>query len=244
MSWGVKGEKLQPLAKPPREEYSADLSPVLTKAGEYNIRLVLRTDEQETQEYTRDLIVRFQQAAIPVKRDPTRPVPKLVLTKPAMGTIFYEEEGKANPEIDLVGTLDLPNNLNFEPAVLVQDAEGKDEFKVTSIVKGETLTAKVPLKYKHNRIQVMLGNNWNDPALAGEVQVRYLRPPRVLSLEAPKESTKPLADVSARVQSALEITREQVEVDVNGREISRDRIQVQKQNGNTWKVDLKDGPRT
>src|SRR5260370_22358961 len=47
VSWGVKGEKLQPLAKPPREEYSADFSPVLTKAGEYNIPFVLRTADQE-----------------------------------------------------------------------------------------------------------------------------------------------------------------------------------------------------
>ncbi len=61
-------------------------------------------------------------------------------------------------------------------------------------------------------------------------------------MEAPKESTKPLADVSARVQSASEIKRDQVEADVNGREIARDRIQVQKQDGNTWKVDLKDVP--
>jgi WD40 repeat protein len=242
VSWGLKGEKLTPFARPASQEYSADLSTLLTQPGEYNIRLVLHTDEQETQEYTRDLTIRFQQAAIPVKRDPTRPVPKLALTKPAPGTIFYEEEGKANPEIDLEGKLDLLNDQKVDGVVLIQDADGKEEAKVAPTIKGETLTAKVPLKYKHNRVQVLLSNQWNDPAVAGEMQVRYLRPPRILEVQAPKESTKPLADVSARVQSALEITREQVEADVNGREVARDRIQVQKQDANTWRVELKDVP--
>jgi WD40 repeat protein len=240
--WSLMGENLRQFAKPPGEEYSADLSPVLTQAGEYRIRLVLRTEEQETQEYTRDLTIRFQQAALPVKRDPTRPVPKLVLTKPVAGAIFYEEEGKANPEIDLVGTLELPNNQPFERVVLVQNTEGKEEFKVTPTVKGETLTARIPLKFKNSRVVVLLSNEWNTPAVAAQADVRYLRPPRILSVEAPKESDKPLADVAARVQSASDLTREQVEADVNGREIARERIQVRKQDGDTWKVELKDVP--
>src|SRR5262249_28278459 len=124
---------------------------------------------------------------------------------------------------------------------LVQNAEGKEEFKVTPTVKGETLTAKVPLKYKNSRVEVLLSNEWNDPAVAAQVDVRYLRPPRILSVEAPKESDKSLADVDAPVQSASDLTREQVEADVNGREIARERIQVRK-DGDTWKVELKDVP--
>jgi WD40 repeat protein len=243
VSWGLKGEKkLQPLAKDLREEYSADLSPVLTAPGEYQILLVLHTDEQETREYTRDLFVRFQQAAPAAKRDPKRPVPNLVLTKPAPQSVFYEEEGKANPEVDLVGTLDLPNNLDFQASVLVQDTDGKDEIKVDPIKKGETLTAKVPLKFKNTRIKVLLSNEWNDPTTAAEMQVQYLRPPRILAVDAPKQTEKPLANVSARVQSVLDISREQVKAEVNGRDIATDRIQVQKQDGDTWKVELKDVP--
>jgi WD40 repeat protein len=242
VSWGLMGKKLQPFAKSLDQEYSADLAPFLTAPGEYKIRLVLRTDEQETQEYTRDLTLRFQQAAVPVKRDASKPLPKLVLTKPAPGAIFYEEEGKANPEIELQGTLDLPNNQKFDAAIVVHDADGKDETKVTPVVKGETLTAKVPLKYKNNRVEVLLSNEGNDPVAAAETQLRYLRPPRILSVDAPKESAKPLADVAARVYSPLDVTREQVEAEVNGRDIARDRIQVQKQDANTWKVDLKDVP--
>src|SRR5262249_37708905 len=69
VSWGLIGEKLQPFVKSPDQEYSADLAPVLTAPGEYKLRLVLRSEEQETQEYTRDLTVRFQQAPAPIKRD-------------------------------------------------------------------------------------------------------------------------------------------------------------------------------
>src|SRR5260370_42464198 len=50
VSWGLKGEKLQPFAKPSGQEYSVDLSPDIAQAGENNIRLVVRTDAQETQE--------------------------------------------------------------------------------------------------------------------------------------------------------------------------------------------------
>jgi WD40 repeat protein len=244
VTWGLAGkdEKQQPLVKDQRQEYTADLSPVLTAPGEYKIRLVLHTDEQEAREYTRDLTIRFQQAAAPVKRDATRPVPKLVLTKPTPEAIFYEEEGKANPEVDLVGTLELPNNQKFDSAVLVQDPEGKDEIKVAAVVKGETLTAKVPLKFRHNRIKVLLSNEWNDPAVAAELRVQYQRPPRVLSMDAPKQSDKPLADVSARVHSVLDVPRDKVKAEVNGRDISSDHIQVQKQDGDNWKVDLKGVP--
>jgi WD40 repeat protein len=242
VSWGLKGEKLQPFAKSLGQEYSADLAPVLTAPGEYKIRLVLRSEEQEAPEYTRDLTVRFQQAAAPAKRDPTKPLPKLVLTKPAPGATFYEEESKANPEVELQGTLDLPDDRKFDAVVMIHDADGKDELKVAPVVKGETLTAKVPLKYRNSRIEVLLSNEGNDPTVAAEMQLRYLRPPRILSVDAPKESAKPLADVAARVYSPLEVTRDQVEAEVNGRDLARERIQLEKGDGNTWKIDLKDVP--
>src|SRR5260370_3025240 len=140
------------------------------------------------------------------------------------------------------GALDLPNNQKFDPVVLVQNAEGQDEVKIDPIIKGETLTAKVPLKYKHNRVKVLLSNAWNDPALAAELQVQYLRPPRILEMDAPKQSDKPLVDVSARVHSVLKVSREQVDAEVNGRDIARDRIQVQNLDANTWKVQLKHVP--
>lgn len=242
VSWGLKGEKLQSFVKDLQQEYTAELSPILTAPGEYKIRLVLHTDEQEAREYTRDLTVRFQQAAVKPKSDPTRPMPKLVLSKPAPGAIFYEEEGKANPEVEILGTLDLPNNQKFDAVVLLQDADGKDEVNVAPMVKGETLTAKVPLKYKHNRVKVLLSNEWNDPAVAAEFHLQYLRPPRILEMDAPQQSDKPLVDVSARVHSVLDMTRDQVEAEVNGRDIARDRIQIQKQDANIWKMELKGVP--
>jgi WD40 repeat protein len=241
-TWGLLGEKPQSFADVSGSEWSASLAPILTKPGEYKIRLSMLTDEADPQEYTENLTVRFQLPPQKVQRNPAQPLPTLVLTSPAPGAVYYDEDGKGPPPVELQGELQLPKDAaKFTALVLVKNADNdKEEVQAAVTVEEEKLTAKVPLKYRDNRIQVLLSNNGNDRVVAGELQLRYLRPPQIVQVEAPKESSKPRADLVATIRSPLELTPQSVEADVNGREIARNQITVDKQPNNTWKIQIKD----
>jgi WD40 repeat protein len=237
--WSRLGDQPKPLeaSTTAGTEWSASLAPILTKPGEYRIRLSMLTDEADPQEYTENLTVRFQLPPQNAQRNPAQPLPTLVLTSPPSGMVYYDE-GKGPPEVELRGELQFPKNpANFTSRILVKNGDNeKEEFPVEAVTQGEKLTAKVSLKYRDNLVQVLLSNEGNDRVLAGELRLRYLRPPQIVEVDAPKESAAALANLVATVRSPLEITS--VEAEVNGREIARSQIKTGKQPDNTWKVQI------
>src|SRR5262249_5253167 len=100
---------------------------------------------------------------------------------------------------------------------------------------------KVKLEPGTQRLQVRLTNAWGAAWTSEVVEVRFLRPPRVVQVEGPAESKKPLCNpLTAHVQSPLDLRRESVEVEVNGQKATVP-FDVAKKD-NSWQVQLRDVP--
>lgn len=160
------------------------------------------------------------------------PLPSLVLTAPAPGARFFE--GSDPREIQVRVRLTLPEQPHpFQAVVLVNGKE------TAATIHEQDLAARVVLDNGENRIQLRLSNAWNAVVVTGDWQVRYLRPPHHIEFAEPKGTEKAMAQLEAKVQSALPLDRDAVTAEVNGREITA--IEVGKI-ADGWRVRLLDVP--
>ncbi len=167
-------------------------------------------------------------------------LPELVLVEPAQGLVIYGDKDAA--EVTVKGRLDLLEESQLDQAAMLLD--GRELAVRPSIdLQTQTVSARIPLSPGSHRLQVKLRNRWRE-TVAGEVQVRYARPPRIVKLEGPAETTKPLVDLLARVQSALPLVPEAVHAEVNGRTLAGVRIMppAKEQAEPVWTVHLPDVP--
>jgi WD40 repeat protein len=224
--WGPAGVKqVKPLAgfvadRDRETTFSQDLT---LEPGPQTLRVVARTTTSAEAE--RRLTIEY------------RPLlPTLELTDPAQGQVFYDE-GKGPPGVELKGRLVLPDDARpFEVEVLLN---GK---KVRHTVDDEhVLHAKLALQPLENHVRVRLSNRWKMTALAGDLRVRYLRPPRIVKLDPPRTGDKALTELVALVESPLPLTAASVTAEVNGNSLPPDRMQVHKR-GDRWEVRLRDVP--
>jgi WD40 repeat protein len=167
-------------------------------------------------------------------------LPEFELTEPSPGLVVYGD--KAVTEIALKGRLIPTTATRLESAAFLVDGR-EVPAPATVDPQGQTLTARVPLQPGSHRVQVKLRNRWRE-AWVADIPLRYARPPRVLSVEGPRETAKPLVDLRARVQSPLPLLPEAVKAEVNGREIASVRILPPDpaRGESAWTVHLHDVP--
>lgn len=230
--WAKDKDAAKPLAK-----FEADKAKDHTIAQELTLvpgtqqfRFVAKTGKSEETEAKLNVVFR-------------PPLPQVVLTAPQTGLIVYEGKDPANVEVRYQ-LVDFKPEHPFETTVLVND---KVDPKIQAVLdaKARTLSAKVPLAYGDNRIQVRLKNKYDvEEAAEDIVLVRYLRPPRIAKLTGPAESDKSLADLTATVESALPLVPV-VDAEVsNASTGTRRRITTYavEKGDKTWTVQLKDVP--
>jgi WD40 repeat protein len=145
------------------------------------------------------------------------PVPTARITAPADSLEEYgEEETKA---VTLTARLDLPEPLQrFRTTLLVEGKEPARPPRLQVDEKAGTVTAVVALHPGTNRLQVRCSNEWGAVSTSEVAEVRYLRPPHVVKLTAPKESKEPVITLEAQVRSLLPLLAESVKVEVNGKD--------------------------
>jgi WD40 repeat protein len=168
------------------------------------------------------------------------PLPKVALTPPAQGRVFYDA-GQGPPAIELKGRLfDQPKDSPPYKAVLLRN--GVELADPPTLDKAnQQLTAKVALQPGDNRIQVKLTNDYA-VEFSEVLNLRYLRPPHKIVLDDPKLGGKALTDIVARVESSLPLLADSVQATINGRPIPTSQLTPLQPPSQTWKVLLKDVP--
>src|SRR5207248_624753 len=100
-------------------------------------------------------------------------------------------------------------------------------------------SARVPISNGLNRVVVELSNRWGGVS-RGEVEVRYVRPPRITTWRGPEKATTATIELVAEVDSELPLRGDSVRADVNGDSISSyDLLRPAEGALRTWKVRLK-----
>lgn len=102
------------------------------------------------------------------------------------------------------------------------------------------LTAKVPVTPGENRIQIRVSNRWGSVFTSEPVLLRYLRPPRVVSLKRDgAEDARPVLDLVAEVRSPLPLKADTVRVEVNGKARAHGKVTVEQGGGAAATVHVK-----
>jgi WD40 repeat protein len=213
LQWQVDNLPSQKFAAAVGQVHTADLSGVAWKQGEHTIRVLARTQEVEPREYVKELAVRYQlpPPVVPVQAPP---LPKVMITSPSQGSVYYEGEGK--PEVALKAKLVTPPDAGqFTASVLLN---GAVRAEVQPVLTADSFSATVPLQPGNNGLQIRLQNKGGATTTTESLLVRYLRPPRITRFDGPKTSKEPLVLLSAQVESASPLQAAQA--DVNGREIT------------------------
>jgi WD40 repeat protein len=227
----AKEEKLAKFVADKQREFTLaeDLN---LQPGEQKFRVTAKTATSEIAEATVAVFYR-------------PPVPKLVLLEPAQAVVLYEGKDPAEVQVRY-RMLMPPDTQKFAVVVMLNDSE-QQKIVPQIDAKTQSLTARVPVQHGDNRIQIKVSNQWNVVETSEDIVVaRYLRPPRIVKLDGPKESDKPLADLTATVHSALPLLSEAVEAEVTSSLTRRPRriatASAKLDAGQTWNVQLKDVP--
>jgi hypothetical protein len=168
------------------------------------------------------------------------PVPAARLTAPQEGEVRRGEQ--ETEEVVVRARLDLPRPLHpYRAAVLVDGKEPATPPRLDIDEKAGTLSCRVALHPGANRIQVRFANEWGAVWTSEAVELRYLRPPVVAGLNAPRETKEPFVDLEARVRSSLALLPQSVRVEVNGQERQVEAA-VQQAEPGTWAVRVKGVP--
>jgi WD40 repeat protein len=146
------------------------------------------------------------------------PLPEVELRAPTLpGLVLYGEEPTA--EIAIEGRLHWSGGrpkarFPMTASVAVNGARGAaatvDEAKGTLRAKG------LKVRPGQNHIEIYVAHKWGGDPGHGFLNVRYLRPPRVLDLKASEPGARPLVELTARVRSATPLREDSISVQVNG----------------------------
>jgi WD40 repeat protein len=224
---GKGGKQKLPGFKAGGKEYPIDLELNL-EPGPQEFRFRAKTPNSEAAEETLTLLYRPR-------------LPVLTLLPPVPGSVLYEPGDEDARTIDLEGKTVWPADRPLKPfrleaTLLVRGAPVGKPFAVPAA--GLKISG-VPLKPGDNPIVVRLTHAWGGKPSVAEVNVRYLRPPRVLDLkvQAPPVPGKPTVAVIARVSSPLR-PLDDVTLEVNGEPVPKAKAAVKGGKGRAWEVEL------
>ena len=212
--------------QPGKKELKFDQEVIVTKAGLQTLTVAVATaNTKEAQ----DLTIDYQPQ-----------LPSLVYVPSPEGRVFYDE-GKGAPEVTLRYQLSPPEDPPpFDPALEVTVLiDGKKPAPVPVVErKGKDLTVKFTPQARDSQVQVRLTAPGARSEKSDDIHVQYLQPPYRLQFVKPiAESRAPVVDLTARVQSPLELTPDNVIATVSDKTIPD--VVVEKQAGRSWLIRLK-----
>src|SRR5262249_9940997 len=191
------------------------------RPGEQTLRFVARTEDSDPAERSLRIEYRPQVPRI-ADISPEGPV-KLVA-------------GKDPREIKITWQLAAADNKHpFQDSVVVN---GKKSTAKIEVADG-TYSATVPVGDGLNRVAVELNNRWGSVSRQ-EIEVRYVRPPRITKWRGPAKAMTSVVELVAVVDSALPLRRDSVRAEVNGNSIvNYDVLRPEQDSPRTWRVRLK-----
>jgi hypothetical protein len=144
----------------------------------------------------------------------------------------------ASPQVRVRVTIDQGRaEAVLDSAVLV--VNGEESVEAMSPEGGAVLGSVVSLRPGSNTIQVRLRNHWGTTRTIEPIEVSWLRPPRIVSLEAAQLGERPFIQIGARVASPIPLTRAQVEIttlDTEGETAIRAVDLDMVREGDAWRV--------
>ncbi|MFN4258134.1 MAG: WD40 repeat domain-containing protein [Gemmataceae bacterium] len=162
------------------------------------------------------------------------PLPQLVITTPAPGTVVHDNGKDDGNLIQLQGRLlPLADPHPYRAAIWVNDRLMDEAPRIDS--ERQIVAAAVRLQPGVNRVQVRLSNEWH-AAATFETQVSYRRPPRIVSMRHSPVGDTPLVDVVAHVETPADLPLTQAVL--NSRQLPATAMQVEEKRPTTtlWKV--------
>jgi WD40 repeat protein len=165
---------------------------------------------------------------------------RLVYVPPTAGILSVRPLDPAkvyDKEVEVEAKLDPPaEKQTYTAEVLVN---GASRVKKDLDEMSREFKAKVALEPGANRVVVSLRNAWGATA-AREVQVRWLRPPRVVKFDPPKEVDRAVLDLSAEVESPPELPPCEAKLNAAPFRDARFKAELLDRNKGLWKVTLLD----
>ena len=201
------------------------------KAKEFDIKedLTLKPGEQVVSYQARTKNSPVGEGSVRLVYQP--PTPVILSVRPVDQSRLYRQEVELQAEL---APADDPRPFTAE--VLVND---RRQAKLPLDPGGRSVKAAVTLDPGSNRVVVRLSNEWGASAVR-ELQLRYLRPPRVVKFEPPAMVDRAVLDLVAEVESPAELPPR--EAKLNDALFRDDRLQaelVDREKG-LWKVTLRD----
>jgi WD40 repeat protein len=217
--WAINDGKREPLAgfdpagKPRKATIDQELT--LKEPGKQEVRFFVRVAGDD----------KPAEASLTVDYRPQLPI--ATLTEPGRDQDFFE--GESPLQVPVKVALTWPKDRRDARAWLL--VNGKEQVAPQAIPWGtKTFEAAATLQHGKNEVEVRLGNEWQKEPLAVKLNLSYLRPPRVVKLEAVKVSDKPpRTEIVATVESAIDRPLESAKVDVwrkpaDGLEVTGDAV--------------------
>lgn len=225
----------------------ADLSVIDWQPGGHLLEVALRTKEPIPRRYTLTQQVRFVPGATS-DSPPRVSLPEVVFVRPTTADSprdFFR--GRDPREVNVAAHFEpLPDAEPFQASLLVNGREVRDDRdrQLAVTVDERQLQTNVTLVPGQNRIQFRLRDPRTGATVTSEmIRITYRRPPRIVSVEAPAQSTAPFVNLDLLIESELPVTG--VDVEVNGRPVSSDLIRLPQQplpQSGLWPVTARDLP--
>jgi WD40 repeat protein len=151
--------------------------------------------------------------------------------RPLDGSAVYQREVEFQAEL-------VPPN-HKEPYWAELFVDGQRQVQQRLDAAAPTFKAKAQLKPGSNVVVVRLHNEWGASAVR-EVQVRYLRPPAIVKIDAPREAAQAVLDSSFRVEVESPADLRPTAARLNGKEFIGDQLQAELDRAaGRWKVTLR-----
>jgi len=234
---GEKSERANLLDFQPGKAKVPFAQEITLQPGVQTVRVLAKTAESQEGVETVTLLYRPQ-------------LPRLVLDAPE--PVLREDGDKDSKEISLAGKLLPPE----------APSPAKYGLRATIVHNGKALTPALELDSTAaalparnialtpglNQIKVVLSHaeDWQGNPEEDSIQVRYVRPPRIVKMHANLVGVNPFVDVFAEVHSTTPLLAETIKVMVNDRPANYAKAGIKASaddpTGRTWNVEVKDVP--
>jgi hypothetical protein len=210
---------------------------IALRPGVQTVRVLAKTAESQEGVETVTLLYRPQ-------------LPRLVLDPP--DPVLRAQGDQDSKDIPLAGKL-LPPDLASPAPFAMRATIFHNGTALTPALQFDSTAAVLPktnitLTPGRNQVKVVLNHaeDWQGVPEQDEIQVHYVRPPRIGKVQGNLVGVNPFVDVFAEVRSATPLLAQHVKVLVNGQPVNYAKAAIKASpddpTGRTWNVEVKDVP--
>jgi WD40 repeat protein len=241
LRWQINEGESRPLQPSPTDRgiWTADLRNAMLDPGDHEITVLLTGPGFEPAQS--EVLLSLQQPAPP---PPPPELPRIAIRSPVSGTVLYDERpDESAPTVPIA--VHVTRWSGSEPLAAEFLLNGRPverdgiplRVSIEPSEEPQTISTEIELLPGRNRIGVRLVESSDTTGSEQAVTVRYLRPPVVLAVEAPREVEGETVTLQATVRSVTELLRDEVRIVVNGVPVSSPFVVVEQAGKeHVWKV--------